>query len=622
MLGKIQSIENNIINVKLNIDITKQPNIIGLHLIFEDSQTKVVAEVISVKSNELSALLVGEIQNDTNFYAGTGIKPSFSSNIRVITIPELQKIYGMQETTNETVFMGTSNIYKNYKINLDINKFFSNHFSIIGNSGSGKSYTVAGLLQRLYKKENPPLGTNIFLFDAYGEYTNAFNDISKINSNLKYKVFTTNLAEEENSKDIISIPLWLLNVDDFALLLNVTSANQLPIIEKSLKLVPIIIGNTPESIKRKNDIIARAILDVLLSGDESTKIRDQVTAILTKFNTNELNLNSKISEPGYIRTLKQCLFIDKTGKIQEMELVVNYINTFIITDEEPNDEIRHDIYFTLKDLEEAMEFSLISEGAYKSNRVYDLANVLLVRLHSLVNSKENIYFSYPKFITRDQYITELLNNDGIKSQIIDFNISYIDDRLAKNIVKIISKMLFDQSTSLERRGSVPFHIFVEEAHRYVQEDTDTEILGYNIFDKIAKEGRKYGIIIGFITQRPSELSETAISQCSNFVVLRMTHPKDLTYIRTMLPNVSDEIINRIKNLKAGDCLAFGTAFKVPTEIHIELPSPTPLSENVDIVNAWYNISNIQSAASDMAGAIPEIDAEKIANAQDINNLMN
>lgn len=622
MLGKIQSIENNIINVKLNIDITKQPNIIGLHLIFEDSQTKVVAEVISVKSNELSALLVGEIQNDANFYAGTGIKPSFSSNIRVITIPELQKIYGMQETTNETVFMGTSNIYKNYKINLDINKFFSNHFSIIGNSGSGKSYTVAGLLQRLYKKENPPLGTNIFLFDAYGEYTNAFNDISKINSNLKYKVFTTNLAEEENSKDIISIPLWLLNVDDFALLLNVTSANQLPIIEKSLKLVPIIIGNTPESIKRKNDIIARAILDVLLSGDESTKIRDQVTAILTKFNTNELNLNSKISEPGYIRTLKQCLFIDKTGKIQEMELVVNYINTFIITDEEPNDEIRHDIYFTLKDLEEAMEFSLISEGAYKSNRVYDLANVLLVRLHSLVNSKENIYFSYPKFITRDQYITELLNNDGIKSQIIDFNISYIDDRLAKNIVKIISKMLFDQSTSLERRGSVPFHIFVEEAHRYVQEDTDTEILGYNIFDKIAKEGRKYGIIIGFITQRPSELSETAISQCSNFVVLRMTHPKDLTYIRTMLPNVSDEIINRIKNLKAGDCLAFGTAFKVPTEIHIELPSPTPLSENVDIVNAWYNISNIQSAASDMAGAIPEIDAEKIANAQDINNLMN
>ena len=114
------------------------------------------------------------------------------------------------------------------------------------------------------------------------------------------------------------------------------------------------------------------------------------------------------------------------------------------------------------------------------------------------SSLEKVTINNPKFITRDQYITELLNNDGIKSQIIDFNISYIDDRLAKNIVKIISKMLFDQSTSLERRGSVPFHIFVEEAHRYVQEDTDTEILGYNIFDKIAKEGRKYGIIIGFI----------------------------------------------------------------------------------------------------------------------------
>ena len=86
-------------------------------------------------------------------------------------------------------------------------------------------------------------------------------------------------------------------------------------------------------------------------------------------------------------------------------------------------------------------------------------------------------------------------------------------------------------------------------------DRDTEILGYNIFDRITKEGRKYGVLLGLITQRPSELSDTAISQCSNFLILRTLHPKDLEYIKEMVPNVSQEITLQLKNLKPGNCIA-------------------------------------------------------------------
>ena len=88
-----------------------------------------------------------------------------------------------------------------------------------------------------------------------------------------------------------------------------------------MKLVPVLKGNSQSVIQYKNDIIARAIEDILLSGATSTKIRDQVIAILTKFNTEELNLESKIIQPGYVRTLKQCLYIDKSGKLQEIELL-------------------------------------------------------------------------------------------------------------------------------------------------------------------------------------------------------------------------------------------------------------------------------------------------------------
>ena len=602
MIGHIIGIDSNIILVSLDIDITKQPNIIGLHIVCEEKEKKTVAEIISIEKNLLKASIVGELMPNNTFITGTNSKPSFASTVRIIKLPELSQLFGPQEQTSSNVFLGTSNTYENYRINIDVNAFFSNHFAILGNSGSGKSYTVAGLFQRLLQRRDAPVGANIFLFDAYGEYTRAFKYIGTANPALDYKVYTTNTANKDD--EMLKIPLWLLDVDDIALILDVTNANQLPIIEKALKLVPVIMGDTPETVARKNDIIARALQDVILSGNESTKIRDQVTAILTRFNTKELNLESKISEPGYIRTLKQCLYIDQTGKLQEIELVSKFISRFIM-DTEVEDTIRHDVYFTLKDLEEAMEFALISEGVLKSDKVYDSANVLLVRLHTLVNSKDSIYFSYPEYITRDNYIASLITKMNHKCQIVDFNISFVNDRLAKNIVKIISRLLFKESIGMKNRGSVPFHIVIEEAHRYVSEDTDSKILGYNIFDRITKEGRKYGIILGLITQRPSELSDTSLSQCSNFIILRMTHPVDLNYIKTMLPNISEEIIEKVKNLKAGNCLMFGTAFKVPLSVKVATPNPAPLSDNVDMVKAWHNASSA-SASATLTGAIPEM----------------
>ena len=113
------------------------------------------------------------------------------------------------------------------------------------------------------------------------------------------------------------------------------------------------------------------------------------------------------------------------------------------------------------------------------------------------------------------------------------------------------------------------------------------MLGYNIFDRITKEGRKYGIILGLISQRPSELSETAISQCSNFLIFRMMHPKDIKYIEEMIPNITKEIVNKLRILSPGICIAFGAAFNIPVMIAIQIPDPLPESENTNITNSWY-----------------------------------
>ena len=604
MLGNIKEIIENTVIVKLTIDINQQPNLVGLHVVFEDDKKKVIGEIENVDQEKLTANIVGELIGE-RFVPGASAKPSFKSNVRIIQMSELEVFLGHQDTTKDDVYLGISNVYDNYHINVNMNDFFSNHFAILGNSGSGKSFTVSGFLQRLFTRTpEPPVGANIFMFDAYGEYTQAFSGLKQVNPNLNYKTYTTNTKNPET--EILRLPLWLLDVDDLALLLDVTTPNQLPIIEKTLKLVPVLTGNSPEVIKHKNDIIARALQDILLSGNESTKIRDQIIAVLTKFNTEELNLDSKIIQPGYVRTLKQCLYIDKTGKMQEMEIVVDFINGYI--QEDLNLEVpKESVFYTLTDLEHAMDFALISEGVLKSDKVYDLANVLLVRLHTIASSEQAEYFRYPEFVDRAAYIKDLLTTQaGGKCQIVNFNINYIDDRLAKVITKIISRLLFKEAVNNPNRGSMPFHILIEEAHRYVQKDIDLEILGYNIFERITKEGRKYGTILGLITQRPSELSDTAISQCSNFIILKMSHPLDLEYIRTMVPNVSNEIVQKLKTLKPGNCVAFGSAFKVPTFAYVEKPNPTPLSNNVDMSKVWRtSIETQQGLPTDIQQPVAE-----------------
>ncbi len=589
MIGSIIEIIDNRVLIKLAIDINKQPNLVGLHVVFEDETKKIVAEIVNVSQTEMTAVIVGEL-GENSFIPGATKRPSFKSSIRLVTLEELELMLGSQNIVAGQTNFGTSNVYDGYRINVDLNDFFSNHFSVLGNSGSGKSCTVASILQKLMVGNgHVPRNANFFFFDAFGEYNSAFSGLHAINPEFNYKYYTTNVKSATD--EILRIPVWLLDVDDLALLLDADTPTQLPIIEKTLNLVPILTGQSDAVIKKKNDIIARAIQDILLSGNDSTKIRDQVTAVLTKFNTAELNLESQIIQPGYVRTLKQCLFVDKTGKMQEMELVVEFIRGYIVDEEEEVQVADLNPFYSLADLEMAMDFALINEGILKSSKVFDYANILSVRLHTLVNGEYKEFFSYPRYITKEQFVESLLiSNNGAKCQIVNFNINYVDDRMAKVITKIVSRMLFEIASNTVPRGSRAFHIIIEEAHRYVIKDNDIDLLGYNIFERITKEGRKYGIFLGLITQRPSELSDTCISQCTNFVILRTLHPKDLEYIKNMVPNISMEIVQQLKNLKPGNCIAFGNAFKVPISMYIDLPNPRPMSNNVDINSVWYNES--------------------------------
>ena len=581
MFGKITEIIDNYVYVENSTHELKS-NILNIHVVFEEVNRKVVGEVVSVNKDIIKIFLVGEIRKDM-FYSGVMRKPSFLCIPRIIYKQELEFLLGKQDAENKSnIYLGKSVIYENFNVNINLNEFFSNHFAILGNSGSGKSCGVARILQNIFQdnKAGVPKNAHIVLFDVYGEYNDAFKNASEI-PNLGYKSY--NMDENYNS---INIPAYFLDIDDLALLLSVKSASQLPILEKTLKLVYIFNSLDNNVQEYKTDIIAESLLDILSSGRNPNQIRDQIIAILTRYNTKSLNLETPIVQPGYTRTLKQCLNIDSSGKLTALDLVINYLQQFEKLDLS-NVIISHNLKYGLEDIYYALDFALISEGALKSEKVYDEYNVLKVRLQQILNSENRKFFDVGKErITKNEFVERLFNAEK-QYQIINFNLNNVEERFVKVLTKIYTRIFFNYVTSLKNRASFPIHVILEEAHRYVQNDTDIEVLGYNIFDRIAKEGRKYGLLLGFITQRPSELSTTALSQCSNFISFKIFHPSDINIISNISSNVSGETIEKIKNLLPGIAIAFGSSFKVPLLVKLDLPDPMPKSTSVDVVNMWY-----------------------------------
>lgn len=585
MFGKVLNIDDNFVTIE-NLSKEAQANYLNIHVVFPEENRSVVGEILRIDNESIDIMLVGEIRNN-NFTSGVIKKPSFKSAARLIYKSELELILGPQDiAAKNTMYLGKSNIYEGYNVSAKLNSFFSNHFAIIGNTGSGKSCGVARILQNifLHNNEGVPKNAHIVIFDVYGEYNKSLSVINGV-SDLGFKHFSTKTDLSEG--DLVNIPAYFLGVDDLALLLNATSTNQLAILEKTLKLVYIFKSEDDVAKTYKNDIIASTLLDILTSGKTSTQMRDQVIAVLSRYNTDTLNINAPIVQPGYTRTIRQCLNIDQSGKINSLQFVIEHLEKYQKLDLS-SINVKGDFVYSLDDIFYALEFALISEGVLKSDKVYDENNQLKTRLQQIINSENKLFFKSDELITKAEYVKRLFTGVNGKVQIVNMNLNYIDERFAKVLTKIYTKLFFDFATSLNDRASFPIHIILEEAHRYVQNDSDIHILGYNIFDRIAKEGRKYGVLLGLITQRPSELSNTALSQCSNFITFRMFHPTDIEIISSISSNVDVGVIEKLKSLVPGTAMAFGGAFKIPLLVKLDLPDPMPESTSVDIENKWFN----------------------------------
>ena len=425
MFDRITYISDDSCTIKLldNAEVTM--NLMNLHLVFEDDTKKILGEVDDLDGNLVKARFLGEIVND-RLIGGTIRKPSLDAKIRVIEQSEIPLITGSD--VDGYMKLGVSPFYNDFPVFLDVNSFFSNHFAIFGNTGSGKSCGTTRLFQNMFHDERlNPYKANIFIFDSSGEYYNAFSNLNQINSQYNYRYLSTN--ETDGIGEKLRLPVYLLNKDDLALLLQCTSHSQLPIIERMLKLALVFSQNDIDSNSYKNHLIAKAIMTILYTNETAPNKRNEIFSILASCSTDEFNMEAPVQGIGYVRKFRECFLIDNSGNFTESVLMNEYLNSFI--KEEYDDYEPHTgVFYDLNTLEKALNFTLISEGWLRNEQTYGDSVTLRVRLHSLLVGDNAKYFDVKEYVSLESYLSSLLITNGKKYQIVNINLNDIDDDFA------------------------------------------------------------------------------------------------------------------------------------------------------------------------------------------------
>jgi len=253
------------------------------------------------------------------------------------------------------------------------------------------------------------------------------------------------------------------------------------------------------------------------------------------------------------------------------------------------------VYFSIKEL--YMQFKKANEQQMDFGKtrgpLFGAFDEFLVRFQSMYNDSRYSFLFKPKIRTESAQL-EFLLRDFIglgdpKRPISIIDLSFVPHDVRPTITAQIARLSFEFNYWNPRRHEFPILLVCEEAHQYIPRDTEQQHAATRReVERIAKEGRKYGVGLCVVSQRPLELSETVLAQCSNFICLRITNPDDQAYVRRLMPEGEQDLTEMLASLRRGEALAVGEALPLPTRIQIYLPDPPPASQDAPINEAWQD----------------------------------
>lgn len=511
---------------------------------------------------------------------------------------------GKEGTVPHTIEIGTSAVFKDYPVKAHLDALFGGHVAVLGNTGSGKSCTVASIFQSVFTKPDDfrALGAAFVIFDVNGEYRQALDKLPwSINSS--YLKATDPDAEiVDSTRSILGneeisrfrLPHWFMTVDEWALLLRASDRSQQPALRTALGLTTLfaeqedgVVESNSGIAAIRNHVLAKIVLAILQSDASSASKSDRILSILASFNTLDISIAAIRHQVGV-----------NYGQLADAKGLAEFLSGFV--QEEPVLPTYANKPFTFDRLLAALDLALHYEEANGNKQIREYCSQMVTRLKSVsdnpdfeflraaVEHLEDHDIEPTHFVDRLLGIARQGENYRKERQLCIIDLNDASDEIVELASAVVARLIFDRMRRATPRNKMPVHLILEEAHRYISERPSRFAIDSGItFQRIAKEGRKYGAFLIVASQRPSELSKTVLSQCNNFIIHRIQNPDDLSQIKQMTPFISETVLRRLPSLPKQHALIFGSAVKIPTTFRVRDADPTPNSDDTQIRDLWY-----------------------------------
>lgn len=490
----------------------------------------------------LTIQLIGEGYRKGNFQRGISQYPTIDDEVHLVSEEDLANIYGEQKKQNHLVRVGHIAGSESIDALIDINKLVTRHSAIVGTTGSGKSTTVAGLLNALSDSTKFP-SARIIVLDLHGEYGNALKDRANI---YKINPETTSTTEKP-----LHIPYWALSADE---------------------LVEITFGNFGDNHKTKNLIIERI---TQLKQEAFEKLGEESREGIVKEN---INADSPI--PFSIHSLWYELYCKEFGTYfsdnAKLPIEANWAfeldagGNQILGNKEKAIPPRFRKVKNIAADPEKIQY--LPDGLNMRSQLENLGAKLRISRFDFLFSPGDWKPKLDGTVTKDldQLIKDWI---GSEKPITILDLSGVPTSLTNNIVGILLRILYDGlfwSRNLKEGGRLrPLLLVMEEAHSYLNDNFQGA--ASSIVQRIVKEGRKYGIGAMIVSQRPSEINPTILSQCGTFFAMRLSNHTDRSHITGAITDNLEGLTNMLPILRTGEALILGEAVKLPMRTMIEAP---------------------------------------------------
>ena len=480
---------------------------VGSYLMIKQSGTKVLAMVDSMWTEadssgrdmfKIKLSPLGEFDSNGNFDRGIHHFPTVGAELHLVSGWNLERIFS--DFSEVFYKVGKLSSFESIDVYLDASSFFGRHAAILGQTGSGKSWTVTSLIQSALRYMP---NAHIIIMDLHGEYGNKKTDSSATSP------FPNNKVRCLDALDL-EMPYWILTYSDLAeLFVNPEDAHA------SLQLA----------------FLRESLADLRIGANKHAGL-------------------------GHIT-------VDSPVYFSLEELLEKFI--------EANQETE--------------DFGRVQSATFGK------FDQLLVRMQSMMNDTRYDFMLNPKLRTSTASLVDLMRDfvglGDPKANVTVLNLSAVPYDVAPTVTALIGRLAFEFNFWNPKCLEFPIWLVCEEAQQYIPRAADTRYKeAKRTMEHISKAGRKYGVGLCIVSQRPHEVSETVLAQCGTFLCLRISNPDDQEYLRDMVPDSARGTFAAITSLSRGEVVAMGAAVPMPVRFQMNLPNPPPNSQDVDFAEKW------------------------------------